>query len=118
MTPGSSTRSLHAGVRSGARSVSRALALAALLAACESGAEVVQSGVAQCIAHIKLPPRLAEPYCRCLGTELERTFDYATIRQYRLKTDNWTYFADVADDTRFMRINRLCLARHVPEEYR
>ncbi len=59
---------------------------------------MVQNNVAQCIAHIKLPAQYGEPFCRCLGSELERNFSYAQIREYRLKTDNWTYFADVADD--------------------
>lgn len=88
------------------------------LAGCETGPEVVANSVAQCIEHIKLPARYGEPYCRCLGAELERNFSYAEIRQYRLKTDNWTYFADVADDRRLMRINQLCQVRHVPEELR
>ena len=106
--------------RSGARSASSALglALAVVLASCETGPEVVQNSVTGCIEHIKLPPRYAEPYCRCLGAQLESNYNYAQIRQLRLKTDNWTYFLDVADDPKLMRINRVCLARHVPEEYR
>ena len=40
------------------------------------------------------------------------------IRQYRLATDNWTYFLDIPEDSRLARINRVCLARHVPEELR
>jgi hypothetical protein len=94
------------------------LALAAMLAACESGPEVVSNSVTQCIQHIKLPPQVAEPYCRCLGAEMEHSFSYAEIRQYRLKTDNWTYFVDVMDDERLMRVNRTCVARYVPEQYR
>ncbi len=88
------------------------------LAACETGPEVVQNGIAQCIQYLKLASPYKEDYCRCLGETLERTFTYAEIRQYRLKTDNWTYFLDVADDAKFMRINRICIARHVPEEMR
>ncbi len=115
-----STGRRDAGGQTGTRLISRTLglALACLVASCETGPEVVQNGVAQCIAHIKLPPRYGEPYCRCLGAELEHTYSYAEIRQYRLKTDNWTYFLDVADDAKFMRINRVCLARHVPEDDR
>jgi hypothetical protein len=106
----------HARLRNASRA--GALALASVLAACETGPEMVANGVAQCIAHLKLPPRVVEPYCRCLGAELERNYDYATIRQNRLKTDNWTYFADVVDDQKFMRVNQLCVTRHVPEESR
>jgi hypothetical protein len=96
-----------------------ALAVCALaLASCETGPEVVSNSVAQCIKYIKLPPAYGEPYCRCLGAEMERTFSYAQIRQYRLATDNWTYFKDVGDDERLMRINRICQVRHVPEELR
>jgi hypothetical protein len=117
-------RHRRAGAPTGARSLSRqgtivlAAALAGVLSACETGPEVVQNGVTQCLAHIKLPPQYAEPYCTCLGAELERNYNYAQIRQYRLKTENWTYFVDVADDQKFMGINRACLARHVPEDYR
>ena len=113
-----------AGARQGARSVWHrrlrwlATLMPMLAAACESGPEVVSNSVAQCTAHIKLPAQYGEAYCRCLGTELERTFSYAEIRQYRLATDNWTYFKPVADDERLMRINRTCIARHVPEEFR
>lgn len=115
-----------AGARAGARSVWRkarlrrlALVVCALaLASCETGPEVVSNSVAQCIKYIKLPPRYAEPYCRCLGAEMESNFSYAQIRQYRLMTDNWTYFKDVGGDDRLMRINRICQVRHIPEELR
>src|SRR4029077_14569247 len=90
-------------------------AIALLLAGCETWSEVVQNSVAQCIAHIKLPAKSAEPFCRCLGHELESHYSYAQIRQYRLATDNWTYFKAVADDAGLMRINQTCLERHVPE---
>jgi hypothetical protein len=118
------TTTSQAGARRGARRVSRhrlvgpLVAVALLLAGCETGPEMVQNNVAQCIAHIKIPAQYGEPFCRCLGAELERNFNYAQIREYRLKTDNWTYFADVAGDPGLMRVNRLCLARHVPEEFR
>ncbi|HUA52324.1 MAG TPA: hypothetical protein VMB81_09175 [Candidatus Sulfotelmatobacter sp.] len=120
MTIRVTARTRHAGARSGARGVSLGIwaALAVVLSACETGPEVVQNGVKQCIAHVKLPPQYAEPFCRCLGDELERRFNYAQIRQYRLKTDNWTFFLDVADDQKFMAVPHICQARHVPEEYR
>jgi hypothetical protein len=114
------------GARAGARRVwwtapRRGLALvvcALALTSCETGSEVVSNSVAQCIQYIKLPPRYAEPYCRCLGAEMESNFSYAQIRQYRLMTDNWTYFKDVGGDDRLMRINRICQVRHIPEELR
>jgi hypothetical protein len=127
MTMVPSTDMMRAGARSGARSVWRrrlrghltVLACALALAGCETGPEMVSNSVAQCTEYLKkLPTEYREPYCRCLGTELERNFNYAQIRQYRLATDNWTYFLDVPVDSPLMRINRLCLARHVPEELR
>ena len=123
MTMRPASRHRRAGARTGARGLSGPIAavltaLAVLLGACETGPEVVQNGVKQCIAHAKLPPQYAEPFCTCLGRELEHNFNYAQIRQYRLKTDNWTYFVDVADDQKFMMAPRVCQARHVPEEYR
>jgi hypothetical protein len=111
------------GARPGARRVLRHrrlgwLAAIALLAGCETGPELVQNSVAQCIAHIKLPQQYAAPFCRCLGSELESHYSYAQIRQYQLATDNWTYFKALADDAGLMRINQVCLARHVPEDLR
>ena len=49
---------------------------------------------------------------------MEKRFTYQEIRRYRLATDNWTYFVPVAGDQKFMFVPRLCLSRHVPEEYR
>ena len=107
-----------AGARQGARLVLAALALTLALAGCETGPEVVQNGVAACIASNKLPARYGEPFCRCLGDELERRFSYAEIRQYRLATDNWSYFVPVAGDRKFMMVPQVCMSRHVPEQYR
>jgi hypothetical protein len=110
----------RAGAPGGARSVWGCIAVALLLAlaGCETGPEVVQNSVTQCIEHIKLPAQYGEPFCRCLGAELESHYNYAQIRQYRMATDNWTYFKGVSGDSGLMRINRICLARHVPEELR
>ena len=123
MSRTSSEHHRSAGAPTGARRILRRsliylTVLVPLLAACETGPEVVSNSVAGCIAHIKLAPQYGEPYCRCLGDEMEHTFTYAQIRQYRLKTDNWTYFVDVMDDTKLMHINQVCLARHVPEQFR
>jgi hypothetical protein len=123
MSGASSKHHQPAGAPTGARRALRKrlrylAVLAPLLAACETGSEVVSNSVTQCIAHIKLPAQYGEPYCRCLGEEMEQTFSHAQIRQYRLETDNWTYFAGVADDAKLMRINRICIARHVPEQFR
>jgi hypothetical protein len=84
-----------------------ALLLVSLLPACETGPEVVSNAVNQCIAHVR-PLDSNEPFCRCLGRGLEQNFTYAQIRQYRLKTENWTFFNDVADDEKLMAINRRC----------
>jgi len=60
-------RHRRAGARRGARSFLRggtivlAAALAVVLSAWETGPEVVQNGVKQCLAHIKLPPQYAAP---------------------------------------------------------
>ncbi len=79
---------------------------------------MIASSVAGCIEHLKMPVQYREPFCRCLGDELEQRFTYQEIRQYRLATDNWSYFVPVADDRRFMLVPRLCMSRHVPEQYR
>ena len=94
------------------------LALAAALAGCETGSEMVENSIAGCIEHLKMPIEYREPFCRCLRSEMEQRFSYQEIRQYRLATDNWSYFVPVAGDRKFMFVPRLCMSRHVPEAYR
>lgn len=80
------------------------------LAGCETGPQVVENSVAQCVQHVRLGDD-TERYCHCLGDELTRRFSYAEIRRYRLRTDNWTNFADVADDEALLAINQTCRMR-------
>ena len=110
------------GALRGARFISLpalALAAGALLAGCETGPQMIENSVAGCVEHLtRMPMEYRAPLCRCLGSEMEKRFTYQEIRQYRLATDNWTYFVPVAGDHKFMFVPRLCLSRHVPEEYR